>query len=126
VHLHVSYERSLFLQMLTKDEERFVDYWKKNREQEKKTFRQLVIGLPIGLAFGISILAIFSTGWYERAQMTAYSSSSPYIFLIAIFIIIGFIAIFTKKHKWDMNEQRYIELLQKQKNVANAADEPLK
>jgi hypothetical protein len=111
--------------MLTKDEEKFVDYWKKNREQEKKTFRQLVIGLPIGLLFGVSILAIFSTGWYERAHMTAYSSSSPYVFLIAIFIIIGFIAIFTKKHKWDINEQRYIELQQKQKTIANAADEHL-
>jgi len=111
--------------MLTADEKKFVEYWKKNREHEKKTFRQLIIGLPIGLLFGLGILAIFSTGWYERAHMTAYSSSSPYIFLIAIFIIIAFIAIFTKKHKWDMNEQRYIELEQKQKTAANAADEAL-
>jgi len=56
--------------------------------------------------------------------MTAYANSSPYIFLVAIFIIIGFIAIFTKKHKWDMNEQRYLELQQKQNNAANAAEEP--
>lgn len=125
MQLPVSDKRSLFLQMLTNDEERFVEYWKTNREQEKKTFRQLIIGLPIGLLFGVSILAIFSTGWYERAHMTAYSSSSPYIFLIAIFVIVGFIAIFTKKHKWDMNEQRYIELQQKQKNAVNAAEEPL-
>lgn len=125
MHRPISLVRSLFLQMLTKDEERFVEYWKKNRDHEKKTFRQLIIGLPIGLMFGVSILAIFSTGWYERAHMTAYSSSSPYIFLIAIFIIVGFIAIFTKKHKWDMNEQRYIELQQKQKTAANAAEEPL-
>ncbi len=111
--------------MLTNDEERFIAYWKASREKEKKTFRQLVIGLPIGLLFGVSILAIFSTGWYERAHMTAYGNSSPYIFLVAIFIIVGFIAIFTKKHKWDMNEQRYIELQQKQKNAANAAEESL-
>lgn len=111
--------------MLTNDEERFLQHWEKNRNLEKKTFRQLIIGLPIGLLFGVGILAIFSTGWYERAHMTAYANSSPYIFLVAIFIIIGFIAIFTKKHKWDMNEQRYIELQQKQKKAANAADEPI-
>jgi hypothetical protein len=108
--------------MLTPDEERFVAYWKNNREKEKKTFRQLVIGLPVGLSFAIALLVIFSSGWYERANMVAYSSSSPYIFVIAIAIIIGFIAIFSKKHKWDMNEQRYLELLYKQKNsTAKAA-----
>jgi hypothetical protein len=110
--------------MLTQDEQRFIDYWKNNRDKEKKTFRQLLIGLPIGLVFGVSILAIFSSGWYERANMVAYSSSSPYIFLIAIFCIIAFIAVFSKKHKWDMNEQRYAELIHKQnKSAENAADE---
>lgn len=102
--------------MLTPDEERFLEYWKKNRQKEKKAFRQLLIGLPAGLTFAVAILAIFSSGWYERANMVAYSSSSPFILLIAIFVIIGFMAIFTKRHKWDMNEQRYLELQQKQKN----------
>jgi membrane protein YdbS with pleckstrin-like domain len=113
--------------MLTTDEERFVDYWKKNREQEKRTFRQLVIGLPIGLTFAIAILAIFSSGWYERANMVAYSSSSPFIFVFAIVVIIGFVAIFSKKHRWDMNEQRYLELRHKQNNsITKAAAEPAK
>jgi uncharacterized ion transporter superfamily protein YfcC len=105
--------------MLTTDEERFVDYWKKNREQEKRTFRQLLIGLPIGLTFAIAILAIFSSGWYERA--------SPFIFVFAIVVIIGFVAIFSKKHRWDMNEQRYLELRHKQNNsITKAAAEPAK
>lgn len=112
--------------MLTPDEERFLEYWKKNRESEKKTFRQLVIGLPIGLSFGVAILAIFSSGWYERANMAAYSSSNPMMFLIAIVVIVVFIAIFTKKHKWDLNEQRYLELLHKQSNNTNAAEEAAK
>jgi hypothetical protein len=101
--------------MLTQDEERFIEYWKNNREKEKRTFRQLLIGLPAGLIFAVAILAIFSTGWFERANMVAYSSSSPFIFLVGIFAIIVFIAIFSKRHKWDMNEQRYTELLEKQK-----------
>jgi membrane protein YdbS with pleckstrin-like domain len=113
--------------MLTAEEEKFVEYWKNNREKEKKTFRQLVIGLPIGLSFAIAVLAIFSSGWYERANMVAYSSSSPYIFVTAIIVIIGFIAIFSKKHRWDMNEQRYLELVHKRNNpVAKAAEDTIK
>jgi len=114
-----------FCDMLTPDEARFVAYWEVHRQQEKKTFRQLLIGLPVGLSFGIGILAVFSSGWYERANMVAYSASSPYIFLAAILLIIGFIAIFSKKHKWDMNEQRYQELLYKQQSsTEKAAEQP--
>lgn len=108
--------------MLTQDEERFLEYWKNNREKEKKVFRQLLIGLPSGLLFAVAILAIFSVGWYQRANMVAYGSSSPYIFLAGIFVIVGFIAIFTKQHKWDMNEQRYIELQQKRKTEDAAGE----
>jgi cbb3-type cytochrome oxidase subunit 3 len=111
--------------MLTPDEQRFLEYWKNNREKEKRTFRQLLVGLPAGLIFAVAILAIFSSGWYERANMAAYSSSSPFIFLIAIFVIIGFVAIFGKRHKWDMNEQRYLELQEKQKKQ-DAAGETIK
>ena len=107
-----------FCTMLTQDEQRFIEYWRINREKEKKTMRQLLIGLPAGLLFGVGIMAVFSAGWYQRANMVAYSSSSPYIFLVAIFVIIGFIAIFSKRHRWEMNEQQYQELLEKQKREA--------
>jgi hypothetical protein len=112
---HIALYDRYFCTMLTPDEERFVKYWENNRLKEKKVFRQLLIGLPIGLVFAIAILAIFSSGWFQRANMVAYSSSSPFVFLIAVFVIVGFVAIFSKRHKWDMNEQRYLELQQKQK-----------
>jgi hypothetical protein len=113
--------------MLTQDEERFIEYWKRNRLQEKKTMRQLIIGLPLGLTFAVGIVAAFSSGWYQRAEMVAYGNSSPFVFLGAIVAIIAFIAIFSKKHKWDMNEQRYLELLHKQnKAAAKAAGEGIK
>jgi hypothetical protein len=107
--------------MLTQDEKRFVEYWKNNREKEKKTFRQLIVGLPIGLTFAVAIIAFFISGWYERAAMVAYSQSSPIMFLVAIAAIIAFIAIFSKKHKWDMNEQQYQELLKKEERMSNSA-----
>lgn len=100
--------------MLTPEEEKFLEYWKHNREQEKNPYRQVLTGLPAGLTFAVALLAIFATGWYERAHMEAYSGSSPYIFIGAILLIILFIAIFARKHKWEMNEQRYIELTHKQ------------
>lgn len=109
--------------MLSQEEEKFIEYWKHNREKEKRTSRQLLIGLPLGLSFGIAIMVIFSSGWYERANMEAYSSSSPYIFVFAILLIVFFIAIFSKKHRWDMNEQRYLELLNKQNKTPVEAAE---
>jgi hypothetical protein len=100
--------------MLSEDEKRFLQYWENNREREKKTFRQLVIGLPIGLSFAIGIMVLFTAGWYQRAEMEAHTQSSPIFFLVALVAIISFVAIFSKKHKWDMNEQQYKELLHKQ------------
>lgn len=107
--------------MLTQDEQRFLNYWRNNREKEKKTFRQFMVGLPIGLSFAVGIISFFVSGWYQRATMVAYSQSSPFMFLIAIAAIICFIAIFSKKHKWDLNEQQYRELLQKEERMKMGA-----
>jgi len=111
--------------MLTPEENKFINYWKNNREKEKRTFRQLLIGLPMGLTFAVVILAIFSSGWYERANMVAYGSSSPYLFVVAVIVIAGFIAIFSKKFRWDQNEQHYLELLHKQNKAKEAAENPI-
>ncbi|HEX6916102.1 MAG TPA: hypothetical protein VF145_12725 [Chitinophagaceae bacterium] len=107
--------------MLTPEQEKFVAYWEKNREKEKKTLRQLVIGLPAGLTFAVAIVALLVSGWYERANMVAFSSSSPYVFLAAIVIIVSFIAIFTRRHRWEMNEQQYLELKSRQKSESGDA-----
>ncbi|MBC8035515.1 MAG: hypothetical protein H7Y03_15300 [Chitinophagaceae bacterium] len=95
--------------MLSDDEKRFILYWEKNREKEKRVFRQLMIGLPIGVLFGIAIAINFSLGWYKRAQYVANSKFNPVILVIAVFCIAAFVAIFSKRHKWEMNEQRYLE-----------------
>ncbi len=100
---------------MTEHELRFIEYWKKNRTREKRIFKQWYIGLPIGLLFAIPIAINFSSGWYKRAQMTAAANFNPMILVVALLIIVTFIAIFYKRHQWDMNEQRYKELLQKQK-----------
>jgi membrane protein YdbS with pleckstrin-like domain len=113
--------------MLSEQEKAFVAYWEKNRENEKKTFRQLLIGLPLGLSFASFILISFVSGWFERANMVAYSKFNPVVLVIAVLGIAAFTAIFFKKHKWDLNEQQYLELLAKKDfddtTVVDAAEE---
>lgn len=110
--------------MLTKHEERFVEYWKQNRDKEKKLFRQLLIGLPLGLLMGIGIVAsVVTGGWYTRAIMVANTEMNPNVLIVAVLAIIVFIAIFYKKFKWEQNEQQYKELLHKQHKAEQAQGE---
>ena len=96
--------------MFTKEEENFLIFWEKNRLREKKFYRQLFPGLPIGLSMGVAIFLLLDSGWYERANMVANTQTNPLVLIIAILAIITFIGIFYKKHRWEMNEQYYKEL----------------
>jgi membrane protein YdbS with pleckstrin-like domain len=98
--------------MLNDEEEAFIVYWKANREKQKKTFRQFLLGIPLALLFVIPIVINFFSGWYKRATMMANTSDfNPGVLLLALIIIVVFIAIFSRKFRWEQNEQRYIELL---------------
>jgi hypothetical protein len=100
--------------MLTQEEKDFLQYWEKNRDRQKKVFRQFLVGIPVGLLFVIPIVVNFTSGWYKRAEMEANTQDfNPLVLLIALLLIVGFTAIFYRQHKWDMYEQRYRELLAK-------------
>lgn len=111
--------------MLTDRDKKFIAYWELNRDKEKKVFRQLLVGLPLGLLFAVPIVINFSSGWYKRATMWARGhaddSTGPVV-VIAALIILVFVAIFSKKHRWDMNEQAYRELLARQQAESPGAD----
>ena len=99
--------------MLTEREEQFMEYWRQNRDKEKKVFRQLLVGLPLGLVFAVPIIINFSSGWDKRATMWASGHTedhTPVVLGIAALIILVFVAIFSKRHRWEMNEQSYLEL----------------
>ena len=101
--------------MLTPQEKSFIEYWEQNRAKQKKIFRQFLLGIPAGLLFAIPIIINFSSGWYKRAGMISNTQDfNPGVLLIAMLLIIGFIAIFSRKHRWEMNEQRYQELKAKE------------
>jgi uncharacterized BrkB/YihY/UPF0761 family membrane protein len=105
--------------MLTQEEQNFIIYWEANRLKRKKVFRQLALGLPLGTLLAITIFVNFFSSWYKKAEMVRNEavmknqSSLILILIIAALLIVVFVVIFSVKHKWDMHEQRYRELISK-------------
>lgn len=97
--------------MLSQDNETFLSWWAANREKEKTSKRPFLLGLSTGFAIGAAIIITLQTGWYTRANMEANSKMSSIILLLAILMISFFMAFFYRKFKWEMQEQRYRELL---------------
>lgn len=107
--------------MLTEEEKGFIEYWEANRLKRKRFFKQLAIGLPIGVLLVVSIFLSFFSGWHKQAdiELRSQSQSQPdystiiLVLIIAALLIVVFTAVFSARHKWDLNEQRYRELLGK-------------
>jgi len=105
----------VILQVMTEEERTFIKYWSENRERQKRFFRQLAIGLPVGMLFGLALFINVAAGWYKRAAMVLnadpHYKSLLLVLMIAVILIIVFVAVFSVKVKWERNEQRYRELL---------------
>ena len=107
--------------MLTEEESRFIEYWEANRLRRKKFFRQLALGLPLGAVLVIAIFLSYVSGWHKQAdiEIRSQAQSQPdYASIILVLIVAGlaivvFTAVFSARHKWEMHEQRYKELLAK-------------
>ena len=107
--------------MLTEEEKGFIEYWEANRLSRKRFSRQLAIGLPSGVLLITAIFISFFSGWHKQAdiELRSQSRSQPdyatiiLVLVIAAVSIVVFTAVFSARHKWDMNEQRYRELLVK-------------
>ena len=98
--------------MLSEEEKKFIDYWSQNRLRKKKLLWQLAGGLPLGVFLAGAILINYFSGWYHRADVRlGINSSSVIVVIIALLLTVVFIVIFSGRHRWDMNEQRYKELL---------------
>ncbi len=107
--------------MLSEKEEAFLKYWELARNRQKKFVYQLAVGLPVGLVFGMLIIANFYSGWYKRAAMIANSRFNPIVLYVAVALIAIFFAIFSKKFEFDQQEQRYKELNAKKKRFEHDA-----
>lgn len=101
--------------MLSQQEKEFLRYWKENRLSKKRFLQQFSIGLPLGVLIVVAIFLNLLSGWYKKADMEVRSNASlmPVIIIALVFIVI-FITIFSSRHKWEQNEQRYEELKRKE------------
>jgi membrane protein YdbS with pleckstrin-like domain len=100
--------------MLTNEEEKFIEYWEQNRNKKKRVMWQLAAGLPLGVFMALAIFVNYFSGWYQRAAMEVnINTSGVLVVLIALILIIVFVGVFSARHKWEMNEQRYKELMAK-------------
>lgn len=100
--------------MLTEEEKAFAEYWEKNRERKKSVRYYLSAGLPMGLTIAAATLINVFSDWFKRASgIVNTTPDTLLVILIAAVIIITFIVFFSARHKWEINEQYYRELLAK-------------
>ena len=111
--------------MLSQQEKDFLRYWEENRLNKKRFLRQFSIGLPLGVLIVVAIFVNTLSGWYRQADMVIRNNSSlMLVIIIALLMTAIFIAIFSSRHKWEQNEQRYQELKQKaEKNLPGSENE---
>ena len=105
--------------MLSTEEEQFILYWEQNRLRKKRGWRQLSIGLPLGVALAAAILINIYSDWNPAGNMIRYDPQTMFVVLAAVLLIIIFVAIFAAKHRWDMNEQHYRELIAKKSKLTD-------
>ena len=99
--------------MLTEEEKGFLNYWEQNRLRKKRIWRQLAVGLPLGAAFAGAILINVYSGWNAAGAYLKHNAERLLIVMAAVLLTVIFIVIFSARHRWDMNEQRYKELMAK-------------
>lgn len=106
--------------MLNEEERQFIQYWEENRLKRKKIFRQLALGLPLATLVVVAIFVNFFSNWYKKAEMVRNEmtqrndASLILVLVVASLLIVAFIVVVSVRHKWDINEQRYRELLSKE------------
>ena len=96
----------------------FMKHWEMVRESEGRFMSKLVRGLPVAMLFGLpiilSLIAVYvlSPEWYSKISQAASGILGTLI--IAVIITILFFSYFRMHFKWEMNEQLYQELKNKE------------
>jgi protein-S-isoprenylcysteine O-methyltransferase Ste14 len=100
--------------MVTTEEEKFLVWWQANRVYKKKVLGYLAAGLPLGVIMAVTIFFTYFSNWYKRAvPLINMRPTGVLVVLIGLLLIIVFMVVFSARHKWEMHEQRYQELLSK-------------
>ena len=107
--------------MLSDKEKQFIIYWEREREKQNSIVRKLLNGLPMAILFSLPVVLFlfvvyfFFPDWYTKISNT--SSGSFITIIIAVFICILFFSYFRMHYKWEMNEQLYRELKNKENKM---------
>ena len=108
--------------MLTKDEQQFLDDWSVQRTRKRKAGATLGFRLAVLVVLGIFISII--TSWHKAAMMELRSDSSTIlVIVIAAVAIVIFITVFAGRYQWEQREQRYKELVAKKRAADKTASE---
>lgn len=106
---------------LTEEEKAFIAYWEAARLGKRRFLRQFTIAFPITVLMAVVMFINIFSGWDKRAEMIIRGdSSSLYVVAVALVGITVFITVFSSRHKWEQNEQRYLELKEKEKKAGAA------
>lgn len=107
---------TIYLLMITIEEQKFIAYWSKKREESKLNPFFFVKGFTVGLVFSILVLICLGADWYKRATMDANTKLNPIVLFVALLLITLFLAIFYNSFKYEQNEQLFKELKHKDKS----------
>lgn len=101
--------------MLTKEDDNFIKYWSNQRLNKKGFMRKASLGMPLAtlIFFGLAISLV--AAWFSRKANPVLQDYTSIIItvMLAGFGIVFFISYFSARHKWEMNELHYHELLRK-------------
>ena len=93
-------------------------WWEQNRIRKNKWIWKLAAGLPLGVLLALAIFINYFSTWYTRAQMViSLDHSGTLVVILALLLIVVFVVIFSARHKWDLNEQRYKELKARENQI---------
>lgn len=95
------------------DDDEFLLFWIKNSKKQKSSTRAFLLGLSSGIAIGVLVIIVIFSGWYQRATMVANSRMSITVLFLAITGISVFLAFIYQNFRWEMQDQRYQEIMAK-------------
>jgi MFS superfamily sulfate permease-like transporter len=104
--------------MLSEKDKEFMAYWEREKESRNSFSAKLTGGIPMAALFSVPILLfitavyLFFPEWYTK--ISSRLPGSIFIIVLAVMICILFFSYFRMQYKWEMNEQLYRELTNKE------------
>lgn len=104
--------------MLSEKDKEFIAYWEREKESRNTFSAKLTGGIPMAALFSVPILLfitavyLFFPEWYTK--ISSRLPGSIFIIVLAVMFCILFFSYFRMQYKWEMNEQLYRELKNKE------------